>query len=258
MRRLVLALALMLSFGAGSASAALAIDSQEATTTGHRSTASPLTWSFNNVAGTVLYCGFVVTSSTGGTSTFTSASYNSVAMTALGTGQNWDTNADKTKWFRLLSPATGSHSVSLAWSGGSNPAALGGCISFTGNDTTTPEGSEFKATGTGTAVDSGAVTSTSGNILISVGGSGTSGTFTPTSPDVKTFSLTGSGTTAGDNIWASTFTSAGASHNMKWTIPSDSWGIDVFEVKAAAGGGGCTAPPNQLAMMGVANCKGVE
>jgi hypothetical protein len=253
MRRVLLSLALLLTIGAGSASATLAIDSQEASGAGARSTSSPLTWTFTNTAGTVLYCGFVVTSSSGGTSTFTSASYNSVSMTALGAGQNWATNASKAKWFRLLSPATGANTVSLTWSGGSNPAALGGCISFTGNDTSTPEGSEVKATGTGTAVDSGAVTSTSGNIIISVGGSGTTGatgSFTPTSPDVKTFFKAGSSTTSGDNLWGSTFTSSGASHNMKWTIPSDQWGIVAFEIKAAAGAAGCT----DSHMLGVLRC----
>lgn len=254
MKRIALALSLLLTLGTGRASA-LVIDSQEASGLAHRSTVSPTAGTaFNNAAGTVMYTGVVVTSSTGGTSTITTVKYNGVTMTAIGTGQAWDTVASKVQWFRLLSPATGSNNIIITWSGGSNAAVLWGSISFSANNTSTPEGTEVKATGNGTAVDSGAVTSTSGNIIISVGGSGTTGAttvFTPISPDVKTFFVGGSSTTAGDNLYASTFTSAGASHNMKWTIPSDNWGIVALEIKAAAGGGATSHPCSGLRLLGV-------
>jgi len=45
---------------------ALAIDSQEASATAHRATSSPLTWSFNNVAGTTLFVGALITNISGG------------------------------------------------------------------------------------------------------------------------------------------------------------------------------------------------
>jgi hypothetical protein len=215
---------------------ALAIDSQEASATGHRITAaSPLTWTFTNTAGNLLLVGVVTTNGTL-TTAITSISYGGDALTALGTGQNTDGTRTFIQWWYKTNPKTGSNTVSIVWTGtgGTAAAALAGAISFSGADTTTPLGSEVKATGTGTAVDSGAVSSTSGNIVVSVGASGTSGTYTPTSPDATTYSLSGSNNTAGDNLWASTFSSSGASHNMKWTIPSDTWGIVGVEVRASS------------------------
>src|SRR3982751_6211264 len=80
--------------------------STEAAGAGHRSSTSPLAWSFNNVSGTKLYCGFVATNLTSDPAlTMNTPTYNTVPMNLAGSQIGWDTNHSKTALYYLDTPA---------------------------------------------------------------------------------------------------------------------------------------------------------
>jgi hypothetical protein len=92
---------------------ALAIDSQEASATAHHSTSSPLTWSFNNVAGTLLVIVAHVTDQGGSACALGTPTYAGVSMTqAPSSSVTWN-SADILAIYYLLNPATGSNTVSI-------------------------------------------------------------------------------------------------------------------------------------------------
>jgi hypothetical protein len=218
---------------------ALAIDSQEASTTGHHSTTSPLTWTFTNTAGTLLMCGIVVTNSTG-LPTIGTVSYNGVAMTPFGTGRSWDSPVSEfVQWFSLLSPATGAHTMSVAYTPvGSIPDAIAGCISFTGNNTSTPvinETTAFSNTNSPLATVTMSGT-TSGNYLLACVGTGTGVTGAHSGDGTLTWKLNVSTGTAGDNAGALYLLSGGGSATVAFDVSSDEWGLDAVEIQAAGGG----------------------
>jgi len=204
------------------------------------------TVAFNNTAGTFMALGVLATEDSAGTGvSFTSAKYNNVTMTALGTGQAWGTNNDLVQWFYLLNPAVGSNNIDIAWSydvAQSRRRLMAGVITFTGNHPTVPVGSEFKATGSGAAASISGITSVNGSIVIAVAGHG----FGNTAADMNgtgtlSFALAGSPDTAGDNIGGGYWASDGTAHQIDIDFSaSDSFGIVAVEVKAA------TTAPNLL------------
>jgi hypothetical protein len=249
--------ALLLAFCIASAAAfpvlgAVTVDSSTAdanvgvgTTTA--SAASP-GYNFTNTAGTVLYV-CATASSSGGTATdITGAAYNGTAMTLVTSSKiRFDTsNASVVTLWRLLSPATGTNAVTLTvTSAGTLVGWVSGAISFTGNDTTTPEGTAATATGNSTTPSVGVTSTTAGNIVIDCAATGTcfgnagclSGSY---NTQTRIWTKDHSGGSGGDNAASQRAAGNGGTVTMAWTVLSDLWGISAVEVKAAGAGGGAT------------------
>lgn len=214
---------------------ALAIDSQLPAATALRG--DPISQAFVNTAGTVMYAVCAATDQTG-TVTLNAPTYNGVALTLIGSQVSYDTNHSKIGLYRLLSPATGSNTFALSGSGGSGNFRVLACImTFTGNDTSTPEGTLASASGSSATAATGNITNTSGNYLIS---GAVTGTTVPVAGSGNTISssLAGSANTGGDNIGMQYFAATGATRNMQMTFTSDVWGTVGVEVKAPVVAGG--------------------
>ena len=225
---------------------ALAIDSQETSSTAHRATSSPLTWSFTNTAGNLLVVGVVATGT--GTSAITGVTYNGVSMTG-GPTISWETNASVVQLFYLATPATGAHTVSVSGTG-TSLALLAGAISFSGADTSTPFGSSATAKNDTTFTNhaqAGNITGASGNYVFGVGGYGSG--QAATADQTESFHLVGTNNTGGDNILGGYALSSGSAINFGFTwSSSDFMGVAAVEVKAASGGsnGSVTAVPDAI------------
>jgi ribosomal protein S11 len=217
---------------------ALAINSQMPSNAGFSagfSPSSPRTFSFTNAAGTVLYAfvGLGNVSNASDTVTFGAVSYGAVPMTSLfEVTSSGSTTGGKLGVFRLLSPPTGANTFSFAWSVSGNAVidTWAGCITFTGNNTSTPEAQTHSARGTSvTASDtlSGVV---SGNIVIACAGAGT--TMTAQTQTLDWAANVSPGSTLG-NGRASLSTTAGSVTHSYTISASDRWVVGSIEVAAA-------------------------
>lgn len=209
----------------------LAIDSQESGGVAHNSAASPLTWSFNNVAGNLLLVSAIATGG-GGATTVTGVTYNTVAMTQVTNGHlSYDNDTDVYLFF-LLNPATGSKTVSVAATGAFSDI-LGSAVSLSGANTSAPTGTAVTATAGGGNVATASIAgTTSGSIVLSVvaTGSGVTSTF---GPGTTTASLNAGAGTSGDNISSATQPTPGGTVIVGYSITSDQWGVVAVEVFAA-------------------------
>jgi hypothetical protein len=179
------------------------------------------------------------------------ATFNGVAMTSEGHINSNNTSGAGTVYlFCMAAPASGAHSVAVTatYVSGTKSASdtiVGGSVSFTGVDQTTPIRNVSTSFGNGTSA-SVAVTSASGDLVIDAIGTGTSVTSSTQTNRWKDNATGASG--AGD---AAQSTAAGAtSVTMAYAVGSDFWGMVGADVKAAAGGGGGTAVPPTQMMMG--------
>lgn len=232
---------------------ALAIDSQESGGVGHNSGTSPLTWTFNNVAGTLLIVGAVVgtDSAVPAHADITGVTYGGVAMIAVPSGSIFWFLTDHSKaqlWYLRASDGlpTGSNTVSVSFTIGTdsvNHDCIAGAISFTGSDPTTPFGTAASAkfdTGSGSTPATVNVTgTTSGNIVVAIIADGNA-VPVPTAPSTNSWALGVSTHTAADNA-ALMKQAAGGTITMAATFSAaDYWGIVAVEVLASGGGGGGT------------------
>lgn len=220
----------------------LAVDSEMASNVGFGaggSPASPQTFSFTNTAGTLLV--LVVGIGAGGASTVTlgAVSYNDVPMTQLLEKSTAAGGVDggKIALYYLLSPATGSNTVSFAYSVvGTAPDVWAGAISFTGNDGSTPmvQSSSSASAGTpGTTATATLNSVASGNITVCGAGAGSS-----MSAQTKTLSWAKNQSDADalGNGRCSRSTSTGTVTHDFTISGSDSWATVIAEIAAAAGG----------------------
>lgn len=258
MKRLLLVVLVLLLI-VGRVEAAVTIDSQETLSLGHGAVVSPLTWNFTNTAGSLLVCA-VSLSELVATPVVTAISYNSVAMTLL---DNYATGtpalgADGSllSFYYLKTPATGLNLVSVAFTftgTAPNIGAIAGCISFSGNDTTTPFGTASKnketTLGTNTSGSATIGSTTSGNYVIGVMNTG-SGSIAVTAPSAASWILNQSTHTGGDNAALST-QAAGGSITMAYTFTADIWSVMAVEVKAS---GGATTTCQSLTLTGAGRC----
>lgn len=244
---------------------ALAIDSQQASSAGFgvASGTSPQTFSFTNTAGTLLYFLSGVAGSGSVGLTLGATSYGGAAMTKV-VEKNTGTvgNGGKVAIWRLLSPATGSNTVSFAATAtGSIIHWWGGCISFTGNDMTTPEvqSSSGASAGVDGTTASGSLSGVaSGNYTIAVAGAGSSMSG---QTQTLTWAKNIADTSSAGNGRASVSTSSGSvTHGFTISV-SDSWAAAMIEVAAAAGAVVTTPPlplvgPNAAVQRAANWCKG--
>jgi hypothetical protein len=216
---------------------ALAIGSQMPTNTGVSGTAqtSPWTWSFTNTAGTVLYV-FVEWS---GSPTAITVTYGGASMTSLSTRAANNNTSGLVGLYRKLTPLTGANNVVVTWTGGAMDVTAG-AISFTGNDTVTPEGTPVTGSDTGGTASTWSVSvtsTTSGNIVLAsaVYGDPANSAITGGSLAFRK-ELNGSAFT--NNQTCQTVSSAGGTVTPAWTnTTATSWAAIAVEVKAASAGG---------------------
>lgn len=229
----------------------VAIDSQEASLLGHGATASPLTWNFNNGAGTELALAISL-SELVATPVITAVSYGGFAMSLVDSFASGTpalgADGDLLACYHLTNPPTGTNlfSVSFTFTGTApNIGAIAGGISFTGTDPTTPFGTAIKAKettlGTNTSGSAVVTGTTAGNLVMAIMNTG-SGSIAVTAPSAKRWLLNQSTHTGGDNAAMST-QAAGGSITMAYTFTADIWSVIAIEVLAAAGGGGGTGGP---------------
>lgn len=138
---------------------------------------SPVTLSFNNVAGTVLVVCVDVQWGNQSTRTIDSCTYNGVSMTEMVNAlQNAQTasRTNRSVIFYLSSPATGTHDISVSFTESNSHGIVIGAISLTGTDGT-------GATATKTTDGNPSITTTRINsLIISSGCQNSNATTLPT------------------------------------------------------------------------------
>jgi hypothetical protein len=222
---------------------ALAVNSEMASSAGFNSAGSPFTYSFNNAAGTLLVVGVLVTGTSGSAAAISAVTYGGTAMTAVsGASVTWDSggvSANLLKFYYLLSPLTGSNTVSITWTDPPAPVdAISGAISFTGNDSVTPiRSTAFTNTAlTGTTASVVVTGTTTGNIVVDISGCGASAGFSGRT-NTLSWAKNVSGSTGGDNAESTRAAGTGGSVTMSHTVSaSDSWGVVAIEVQAGGSG----------------------
>lgn len=225
----------------------LAVDSEMASNVGAGAAGNPITspntFSFTNTSGTVLYLAVGIGASGGTVSTtFGAVTYGGVAMTSIvERSPSGTSNGGRLGIFRLLNPPTGSNTVSIAWTSSGSPFEwFAGCISFTGNDATTPEAQSGSGQGSSATASLALTGVVAGNISVVVAGAGSSmSAQTQTlswAKNVDDFSAMGNGR-------CSRSASSGSVTHSFTISSSDSWATCGVEVAASGGGGGGTVYP---------------
>lgn len=238
---------------AAQASAAVAVDSVAPSSSGTAASgASSLSWS-HTVTTSGSNLALVVGVGVGArpdTGLALSVSYNSVAMTSVGLAHANNTNHGFVQMFCLAAPASGTHTVAVNLSGGTADL-IGGSISFTGANQSSPCGNAATAYSSGTSV-SVAVTSAVGDMVVDAVGTGTS---ISTSNQTLRWLENLNPNTADGNAAQSTAPGA-SSVTMGYTGSNDYWAIVGVDVVAASGSTGGNAGPCDLNQDGVINGPG--
>jgi hypothetical protein len=162
------------------------------------------------------------------------------ALTKLGAGLTYGTFANCSLW-RKIAPSDGtSKAVTATWAASKGERGLIVWVE-TDIDQGTPNGTVVSATGTGTSVASGAVTTTVGQRVIQLADALRTGIFsaapnfnTPTGTERHDVVSTG---TAYHAIAAQEQTASGSSTSPSWATlddTTDGWGTFAFAVNAAS------------------------
>jgi hypothetical protein len=249
---------------------ALAIDSVMTGTA--QASASPLTLSFTNTAGTLVVVGVNIAQvNPEQLPTINSVTWAGATMTLVDShsGGAPILSADcQTVAFYYLNaavnggtpPATGTNNVSVAFTYSGSPGATNanthcGAMSFTGADPTTPFGTALKQKETSTGTSTGATltlsSTTSGNYGIAITDTG-SGGLAVTSPATAVYVLNASIHSGGDNSAMAYRVSSGGSLSIAFTFTTDIYVALAVEVLATGTGGGPTpqAPFSNLKLTG--------
>lgn len=222
---------------------ALVVDSEMASNVGFGVSGppptSPQTFSFTNTAGTVLYLILILGVNSGGTTAFGAVTYNGVAMTLI-LEQTTASGASRIGVFRLLNPATGSNTVSVGFteSGSPNYAVVSGCISFSGNDATTPEVQTAGANGSSATASASLSGVVAGNI--SFAGAAAGSDMTAQTQTLSWAKNVNGLSQAGNGRSSRSASSGSVTHSFTISL-SDSWITAVIEV-AAAGSAAAVVP----------------
>lgn len=215
--------------------AAVTVDSAESGGTGHSSTTSPLTWSFNNVGGNLIIVSGVVTGKTSGTAAVSAVTYGAQALALVTSGSlAFDGVFSKVFMYFKATPLTGSNTVSVTWShGGASVDAIWGATSFAGVNAATPMGTAVSATNNNGTATVDLAGTTAGNLVVDVMATGTL-VSTVGALQTRRWLLNVSSGTGGDNAQTST-EPAGGTITMSHTVTSDLWAIVAAEIFAASG-----------------------
>lgn len=214
---------------------ALAVDSEMASNAGFglATTSSPQTFSFTNTAGTLLVAIIGVGVPGADTASISNVTYNGVALTQLvDRTTSGGAQGGRIGLFYLLSPATGSNTLSFAFTfTGINTSVWGGCISFTGNDSVTPFVQNTASNGSSATASvslSGVAASS-----ICVAGAGAGSDMTGQSQTLSWAKNVDGGSAMGNGRSSRSASSGSVTHNF--TISgSDLWATLIAEVAAGA------------------------
>lgn len=231
-------LAIGLSFFlSGPSFAALAVDSEMPTSAGQGSaTVNTLSFSFTNTAGTLLVCGVMAGGISGTVPTINNPTYNSVSMGTpdITKSAHQGNLGGLMAIYHLLTPATGANTFAVTTTG-TVPELLAGCISFTGNDTSTPikqTGSANEGGVSGTALALTLAGVVSGNIPVAFcGGASTLTAENQTLSWLKNVDV-------GSSLGNGAMTRSASSGSVAFTCtqsPGDWWAFTGVEIAAAAG-----------------------
>jgi len=198
-------------------------------------TTAALTWTHVcGASATLLLVGVAMGNDSGSdASTLLSATYNGVAMTSLGKVHSNNQTAGYVELFGLLNPATGSHTVSVAMTGGfsGTDTRSAGSVSYTGTSTSSLP-TATTAYGSG-ATPSVTVSSATGNMVASAQCCGAG--FTGASDTLRYRKNSNTNSAAGNVQFND---AAGSSSvTITGTEPGDWWGIVGVNIAAAGVGG---------------------
>lgn len=162
---------------------------------------------------------------------FTTMTWNSVAMSQIGTTQGNATDGFAAIFY-LVNPASGSHTFNLVWTNTVAAAVYG--QEFTGINTTTPLANLNSGTGTSSA-PAVVVTTTSGDMACA--GASIAGTNIASSN--QTAAVSGQWDSAGYDADCRYGAASGSSVNCTWAAyGSDAWIAIGVDIQQASGGGG--------------------
>jgi hypothetical protein len=211
--------------------ASVAIDAVGPSASGtSASGASSLTWSHtvtssgSNLA-LVVGVGVGVNADTGMT---LSVTYNSMPMASVGLVHADNQSAGFVQMFCLAAPTSGAHTVAITLSGGT-AVLIGGSISFTGVNQSSPCKNAVTASSNSTSV-SVSVTSAPGDMVVDVAGTGTS--ISSSTKSIAWLQNVNSGT--GDSNAAQSTAAGASSVTMGYTGPNDYWGIVGVDIAASS------------------------
>lgn len=216
---------------------ALAVDSEMASNAGFGAggdPTSPQTFSFTNAAGTLLVL-IVGVGGSGGdaAATFGTITYGGQTMTQLlEKTTSGGANGGKIALYYLLSPPTGSNTVSLAWTYGGSTAGKSvwaGCTSFSGNNGSSPFVQSTSGSGTGTTPTVALSGVAAGNITIAGAGGGS--TLSAQSQTLTWVKNNDESSAMGNGRASRSASSGSVTHNF--TQASDSWASVIAEIAAA-------------------------
>ncbi len=210
---------------------ALSIDSQESGGVAHHSATSPLSWSFNNVAGTLLVVGIVLTNSSGSPS-ISGVTYGGTPMNPVTGTVNWDGVFNVAALYWLANPKTGSNTVQVTAT--VQIDILAAAISFTAANLDAPVGSavtNFDNSGTSGTASVSVPNTKSGSYVVSAVGTG-SGVSSANSPTVLSALLNESTISGGDNFALGQQATSGGTVTAGYSVSPDLWGLAAVEVFA--------------------------
>lgn len=218
----------------------LAIDSQEGSNAAHDSASSPLTWTFTNTAGNLMV---IAVGSSAAAITGTTVTFDGTSLSTGPSYVSWDGFGSSIYWYYLHSPATGSHTVSVGWSGGSPVNVFGAAITFDNASAAaqlTNSNTAANTTGSSTLATVNLTGTASGDYVL---GAMQTGTLigSAVSPTVTSALLNVNGDNTSNNFVLGEQATSGGTATTGWDVTADQWGMSAVEVKSSAGGG-CATP----------------
>lgn len=209
---------------------AVAFDAVGPSSAGQSATATTTTsWSHTCTGSNRLLVVGVAVGANPSTGITTSATYNSVAMTSIGTQQSGTGSAfGYIQMFSLVAPATGANTVAVTTSA-TVDALSAGSVSFTGVSQTTPLGTPVTAAGSSITPAATVTGTTAGNMVIDAACCGSA--FSADTQTLQWRRNTNGNTGAGNGV--QTTAAAGGSVAMSHTATADIWGVIAVEVLAA-------------------------
>ena len=208
------------------ASAAIAFD---AASSGVAAGVSPFSWSHTTVSTTdgLIVVGVSLRQASGAT-TVTSVTYGGLSLTFI-RAETITGSARSELWYRI-GTLSGTQTVEVTLS--ANERAVGGAVSFTGADQTSPIGNQAGTTGTSTN-PSIAIASATGEIVLDTVSEGDSRVCTVGAGQSERWNLNDGGGAGGARGCGSTESGA-ASVTMNWTFPeSVPWSISAVSLRPA-------------------------
>jgi hypothetical protein len=184
----------------------------------------------------LLVCAVPSTTGTTGIafSSITGVTFGTQTGTMIGevfTNNNTGAYAGFASLWHVIGPASGTGTVSVTLDATPN-RLLGGSMSFTGVNQSTPTGTVVTAFGnTGTA-SATVPTSVTGNICASVVATGQE-VVSATAPNTSRWLENVNTSSAAGNAGGSTNASTGSAVPMTWLVTTDYWGVVATEVQAA-------------------------